>query len=298
MSTSSSATAGRTLRRRIRHIHIRPSRVLLYVFIIAMVAFTALPLWYMIVQSFKPLEEIFAYPPRFYVKNPTLSNFTELLTAISSSSVPFTRYFFNSLLVTVASTVMSLFVCSLATFAMTKMKLPFKNGIFNFIVAAMAFSAPASQVTTYIIVNGMGMMNTYWALIIPKIATAMYFFLMKQNMETIPDALIESARLDGCNNFKIYWRIILPLSIPVLATVIVFAFVASWNDYYSPLIYINKDVLKTLPLALNMLQGGAGQVARAGAMAAATMITTLPTIIVFTACQSKVTKTMAHSGIK
>lgn len=297
MSTSSSAAAGITKHRRHR-IHVKPSRVILYLFIIAMVAFTALPLWYMIVQSFKPLEEIFAYPPRFYVKNPTFSNFSELLTAISSSSVPFTRYFFNSLLVTVASTTLSIFVCSLATYAMTKMKLPFKNGIFNFIVAAMAFSAPASQVTTYIIVNGMGMMNTYWALIIPKIATAMYFFLMKQNMETIPDALIESARLDGCNNFGIYWKIIMPLSVPVISTVIVFAFVASWNDYYSPLIYINKDVLKTLPLALNMLQGGAGQVARAGAMAAATMLTTLPTIIVFTACQSKVTKTMAHSGIK
>ena len=214
MSTSSSAAAGITKHRRHR-IHVKPSRVILYLFIIAMVAFTALPLWYMIVQSFKPLEEIFAYPPRFYVKNPTFSNFSELLTAISSSSVPFTRYFFNSLLVTVASTTLSIFVCSLATYAMTKMKLPFKNGIFNFIVAAMAFSAPASQVTTYIIVNGMGMMNTYWALIIPKIATAMYFFLMKQNMETIPDALIESARLDGCNNFGIYWKIIMPLSVPV-----------------------------------------------------------------------------------
>ena len=126
----------------------------------------------------------------------------------------------------------------------------------------------------------------------------MYFFLMKQNMETIPDALIESARLDGCSNFGIYRKIVMPLSGPVLATVVVFAFVASWNDYYSPLIYINTDVLKTLPLALNMLQGGAGQVARAGAMAAATMLTTLPTIIVFVACQSKVVKTMAHSGIK
>lgn len=298
MSTVSSATAGSALRRRIRRIHIKPSRVVLYIFIIAMVAFTAMPLWYMIVQAFKPLEELFAYPPRFYVKNPTLSNFSELLNAISSSSVPFTRYFFNSLLVTVATTTASIFVCSLATFSMTKMKLPYKNAIFNFIVAAMAFSAPASQVTTYLIVNGMGMMNTYWALIIPKIATASYFFLMKQNMETIPDALVESARLDGCNNFKIYWKIIMPLSIPVLSTVMVFAFVASWNDSYSPMIYINKDVLKTLPLALSMLQGGAGQVARQGAMAAATLLTTLPTIIVFTACQSKVTKTMAHSGIK
>ena len=106
MSTSSSAAADTTARRRLRHIHIKPSRVLLYLFIIAMVAFTALPLWYMIVQSFKPLEELFAYPPRFYVRNPTLSNFSELLTAISSSSVPFTRYFFNSLLVTVVTTVL------------------------------------------------------------------------------------------------------------------------------------------------------------------------------------------------
>ena len=296
MSTMS-ATASAPRRHR-RHIHIKPSRVVLYTFIIAMVAFTALPLWYMIIQAFKPLEELFVYPPRFYVKNPTLNNFSELLGAINTSTVPFTRYFFNSLLVTVITVLASLFVSSLATFSMTKMKLPYKNAIFNFIVAAMAFSAPASQVTSYLIVNGMGMMNTYWALIIPKVASASFFFLMKQNMETIPDALVESARLDGCNSFKIYWRIIMPLSVPVLSTVMVFAFVASWNDSYSPMIYINKDVLKTLPLALSMLQGGAGQVARAGAMAAASLLTTAPTIIVFTACQSKVTKTMAHSGIK
>ena len=283
---------------RIGRWHIKPSRILLYLFMLLLVAFTALPLVYLVVTAFKPIDELFLFPPRFWVKNPTLSNFSELFTAVSSNTVPFTRYFFNSVLVTSASVVASVFVCSLGTYAMTKMELPFKNGIFTIIVAALAFSAPAGQITSYIIVNSLGMMNTYWALIIPKIATAYYFFLMKQNFEQIPNALIESAKLDGCGSMGIYWRIVMPLSKPVIATVVVFAFVANWNDFYSPLIYINKQVLKTLPLALQMLQGGVGQVARSGAMAAATFVTTLPTIIIFVIMQSKVVKTMAHTGIK
>ena len=142
------------------------------------------------------------------------------------------------------------------------------------------------------------MINTYFARVLPAIAGSMYLFLMKQNVELIPDALIESAKMDGCNTFRIYRSMILPLSKPVIATVIVFAFTASWNDATGPMLYINIDALKTLPLALSMLQGGAGTVARSGAMMAASLLTTLPVIIVFVFMQSKVISTMAHSGIK
>lgn len=281
-----------------KRIRITPSKVILMIFMLALVAFTAMPLIYLLCTAFKPLEELFAYPPRFFVRNPTFQNFSELLSAVDSSTVPFSRYFFNSAFVTAASVLATVYVCSLATYAMTKMTLPGKNVIFTIIVAAMAFSPPVGQISNYIIINGLGMINTYWALIIPKIATAGFFFLMKQNMEQIPNALIESARIDGCTSLGIYWKIIMPLSKPVIATIVVFSFVANWNDFYSPLIYINKQVLRTLPLALQQLQGGAGQVARSGAMAAASLLTTLPTIIIFVIMQSKVVKTMAHSGIK
>lgn len=278
--------------------HVSGAKIALYLVLTLLVCFTALPLIYMVVTAFKPMEELFIFPPRFWVKNPTLSNFSELLGAVDSTSVPFTRYFFNSTFVSVVSVAISVIVCSLATFSITKLKLPFANLIFGIIVAALMFSPPVTQLSNYMIVNRLHMMDTYWALILPKAAGAMYFFLMRQNFILIPDALIESAKIDGCGYLRIYAKIIMPLSKPVIATVIVFAFVANWNDFYSPLIYIQQQALKTLPLALQMLQGGVGQVARSGAMAAATLLTTLPTIIVFTIMQSKVINTMANSGIK
>jgi ABC-type glycerol-3-phosphate transport system permease component len=193
---------------------------------------------------------------------------------------------------------LAVYVCSLATFAMTKMRLPLKKVYFTVIIATLMFSPSVTQISSYVIVTELRMVNTLAALIVPKIAGSYFFFLLKQNMEQIPNALVESAKQDGCGLFSVYTRIILPLSKPVLATVVVFAFIASWNDFYSPLIYINKQALKTLPLALQMLQGGSGQVARSGAMAAAALLTTFPTIVIFLLMQSKVVKTMAHTGIK
>lgn len=274
------------------------SRISTYVLISLLVAFTSLPLIYLVSSAFKPLNELFIFPPRFFVRQPTIANFTELLATMDSSSVPFSRFFFNSVWVSVAGVTLGVMACSLAAFSMTKMKLPYKELIFQLIIATLMFSPAVTQISSYIIVTKLGMVNTYWALIVPKIAGSYYFFLMKQNMQQIPDALLESAKIDGCRFFSIFTNIIMPLSRPVVATVVVFAFIANWNDFYSPLIYINKQALKTLPLALQMIQGGPGQVARSGAMAAAAFLTTLPTIIVFLFMQSKVVKTMAHTGIK
>ncbi len=274
------------------------SRIFLYIVLLALTAFMALPLIYMIVTAFKPVSELFVFPPKFFTKNPTLQNFSELLLAVDGTSVPFSRYVFNSLLVTVLTVVAAVVVCSLASFAMTKMRLPFKNAIFYIITAALMFSPPVAQLSNFISISNMGMLNTYFALILPKVSGAMFFFLLKQNMEQLPDAIIEAAKVDGCGYMRIFVKIIMPLSGPVIATVVVLAFVASWNDFTSPMMYINQEALKTLPLALQSLQGGAGQVARSGAMAAATFLTTVPTITVFLFSQSKMIKTMAHSGIK
>jgi len=276
----------------------RWNKAILYLLVTGLVAFTALPLIYLVVTAFKPVEELFIFPPRFFVKNPTMGNFTQLFTAIGSSTVPFTRYIFNSVFVSFATVFLTVFVCSLAAFSMAKLKLRYKNIMFGIIVATLMFSPSVTQISSYFIVSKLGMINTYWALVIPKLAGAYSFFLLKQTIQEIPDALIESAKLDGCSILRIYFKIILPLSKPVIATVVVFAFVANWNDFYAPLIYINKEAYKTLPLALQMLQGGPGQVARSGAMAAAAFLSTMPTIIVFLIMQSKVVKTMAHTGIK
>lgn len=272
--------------------------VIKYIFMIALVCFTAMPLVYLVSTAFKPLDELFIFPPRFFVRNPTLANFSELLTVMDNSSVPFSRYFFNSALVSVISVLLTIMVCTIGAYALTKLRLPFKKTIFAVITAALMFSAPVAQISNFIIINKLKMINTYWALIIPKVASAYYFFLIRQNMIGIPDALLEAASIDGCGPIRRFFSIVLPLSKPVIATVAVFSFVANWNDYYSALIYINNETLKTLPLALQALQGGVGQVVRSGAFAASALLTTLPVIIVFVIMQSKVVKTMAHTGIK
>ena len=277
---------------------LKPNKIITYLLMTALVAFTALPLVYLVVTAFKPIEELFLFPPRFFVQNPTLSNFSELLSAMDSSVVPFTRYFANSVFVSMATVFLAVSVSSLAAYSMTKMKLPFADVIFTVIITTLMFSPAVTQISSFVIVNQLHMVNTTAALIIPRIAGAYSFFLLKQNMSQIPDALLESAKIDGCSYFGIYAKIVMPLSTPALATVAVFAFIANWNDFHSPLIYINRQALKTLPLALQMLQGGAGQVARTGAMAAATFVFTIPTILVFLFMQSKVIKTMVHSGIK
>lgn len=283
---------------RIFHRRIHMSRVLLYIFMIAMVSFTALPLIYMVVSAFKPLDELFIFPPRFFVRNPTFNNFSELLLAMDSGCVPFTRYIFNSLWISLITVFVTVVVCSMGAFALTKIKLPGGKVIFNIIVATLMFSPPVTQITNYLIVQQLHMLDSSLSLIIPKIAGSYYLFLLKQNFGEIPDALLEAAKIDGCGYVGLYAKIIMPTTRPAWATAIVFAFVASWNDFMGAMVYIQSSVKKTLPLALQMLQGGAGQVARQGAFQAATLITTLPTIIIFTAMQSKVIDTMNHAGIK
>lgn len=273
-------------------------KLLLYIVITVLVAFTAMPIIYLVSTAFKPLDEMFLFPPEFFVRHPTMKNFSDLFFMLNDTAVPFTRYLFNSVFVSLATVFATIVVCSMAAFSLTKLKLPFSNLIYNIIIATLLFSPPVTQITNYILVQKLGMMNTTFALIIPKIAGSLYFFLLKQNFSEVPDALLDAAKIDGCTYWGLYAKIMMPMTKPAWATAVVFSFVASWNDFTSPLFYIQKEALKTLPLALQTLQGGTGQVATTGAFAAAALLTILPTIILFVAMQSLVIKTMAHSGIK
>lgn len=267
-----------------------------YLIMTGLACFMALPLVYLVVTAFKPLDELFLFPPRFFVKNPTLQNFTDLVATLDSNTVPFTRYLFNSTLVTILSVLGSVVTCTMAAFVAEKLKPRGMHAFSRIVTYALMFSAPAAQIPIYLIVSELGMINTYWSLIIPKIAVPMYFFLYQQFVSQIPDELIESARLDGCSNMRLFVKIIVPLTKAAISTIVVFAFVANWNDSFSPMIYIQKQAMKTLPIILQTI--GTGGVARAGAGAAAVFLTTLPTIGLYVAMQSRVLKTMAYSGIK
>ncbi len=274
------------------------SKIMLYLFLFVMVIFCGLPLFAMVCRALMPLDELYLYPPRLIVQKPTLRNFSDLLTSLSSSTVPFTRYIFNSLFTTVVTVVTSILVCCLGAYGLVKHKPAGSGFIFAVVVAALSFSVHVTQIPNYLVVNGLGLVNTPWALIIPKIAVAYNFFLVKQFCEQLPDSILEAARIDGGKELYIFWKIAMPLLQPAWTTLAVFSFVNNWNDYFSPLIFIQSNALKTMPLALQTLAGGAGVVARAGTVGAATFLTTLPSILVFAFMRGKVMETMSYSGIK
>lgn len=281
-------------------LQLTPSWVFIYVFILGLVAFTALPLVYVVSSAFKPLDELFLFPPRFFVRRPTMTNFDNLVTSLSSSAVPFARYALNSVIVTAAIVVATVIVSSMGAFSLVKYNPPGAKTLFAIVLAALMFSPHVTHIPRYLVVNSLNLINTYWALVLPNIAVAYNFFLMKQFTEQIPDELLESARMDGAKEWTIYWRIVMPSLKPAWATLVVFSFVTNWNDFITPLIFTTSQAMKTMPLALNTISGGvaATNIGRFGAVSAATFVMTLPTVVMFIFMQRLVMQTMVHSGIK
>lgn len=277
------------------HLHL--AEIWKYVCIIPLLIFTSLPLVYVICTAFKPLEEIMRFPPQFFVRNPTLNNFEDLLVSLSGSSVPFLRYLFNSLIISLGAVIGTIIISSMGAYALAKHKVLFGNTIFLIIISSLMFSSYVTQIPTYLVVKELGILDTYWALIIPKLAVAYNLFLMKQFCEQIPNTLLEAARMEGAGEWKIFLRIVMPLLRPAWATLAVFSFASSWNDYFGPLVYITQQQLKTLPLALQSISES-GNLTRAGATAASTFILIIPTVLVYSLMQKRLMSTMVHSGIK
>jgi ABC-type glycerol-3-phosphate transport system permease component len=256
------------------------------------------PLVYLVSTAFKPLEELFLFPPRFFVINPTMKNFYDLLFITGSSVVPFSRYIFNSVVVTVVSVSLGVIIAAMAAYPLSKHPMPFRKQIFSLIILALMFAPVVTQIPQYLVVTKLGLMNTYSALIIPGLAAPVFLFLTKQFLDQIPDALLEAAKIDGAGEWRIFWKIIIPMLKPALATIVLFSFIGTWNDPAPAMLYTTSESMKTLPLALSTISGGAGVVARVGAGAAAAFLTIIPVIIVFVITQRMVLETMAHSGIK
>ena len=254
----------------------------------------------MVSTAFKPIDELYLFPPRFFTSKPTLNNMASLFSALDSSAVPFSRYIFNSLFTATVTVILTVLVSCMAAYGLVKHRPRGGDFIFNLILVALMFSPHVTQIPNYMVVKTLGLIDTYWALIVPKIAVAFNIFLVKQFLEQMPDAYLEAARLDGASEWALFWKIVMPYIKPAWATLVVFSFVSNWNDYFSPLVFITKTSLKTLPLAVQTIAGGPGAaaLATAGAMAASTLVMTLPTIIVYTVMQGRVLSTMAHSGIK
>lgn len=266
-----------------------------YLLLALYAAFMSLPLIYAIVQSVKPYNELFIFPPRFFTKNPTLMNFRKLFDLTSTSWVPFSRYVFNTILNTVVGTVVHILSAAMCAYPLAKNKFPGKKVIFNLVVWSLLFTGGVTEIPVYLVMSTLGIVDTYFAYWLPEIAATMGVFLLKQNIAEIPDAMIEAARIDGAGDWKILWSIVMPSIKPAWLTLAIFSFQRNWNATASS--YIYTETLKTLPTALSQITA-AGSVARAGEAYAASVLMMIPPIIFFIFAQSSTVKTMAHAGIK
>ena len=258
-------------------------------------AFMFLPMYYVVIQSLKPLDELFMFPPRFYVMNPTLDNFGDLVTLMSDSWVPFSRYIFNTVFITICGTLGNLIFASMAAYSLAKLRFPGRNAIFQIIVMSLMFHSTVNQVTHFIILSSFGWVDTYLSIIVPSMAGTMGLYLMKQFMETsVPDTVLESARLDGASEFRTYLTIAMPMVKPAWMTLIIECFKGLWNAGSS--IYIHSEELKTFNYAIQQIVTGG--IARSGAGAAATVIMMIVPILIFVFNQSRIVETMGSSGMK
>ena len=266
-----------------------------FAFLIIFGAFAILPLIYTVITSFKPLDELLIFPPRFYVVRPTLENYKVLPTLLSNLKIPLSRYVFNSLFVSIISTVAHIFVASGAAYTISKSKIKYKNIVFSIVQFALLFNAYTLAIPRYLIYSNLRMIDTSWVYILPYIPSALGVFLMKQFMDTgIPDALLEAAAIDGAGQFRVFFRIALPLVKPAWLTLALFAFRDMWTVVGSGTIF--TESMKTLPEITTTIASGG--LARSGSAMAMSVIMMVPPIIVYLISQNSVKETMSTSGIK
>jgi multiple sugar transport system permease protein len=273
------------------------SQVKFLIYLIPLAVIMMLPIIYIVSTAFKPMDELFAYPPRFFVIKPTLDNFTNLFRQTSQSGVPFSRYIFNSVVVSTVGVLLTILITSMAAYGLSKLKFKVKKPLFIINQYALMFVSVAVTIPRFLIIVNIGLYDTFWAHILPLLAMPVGLFLVKQFVDQVPDQLLEAAKIDGATEYQIFWHIVMPIIKPALATVAILAFQTFWNNEVTSQLYVTDDANKTIAFFLSTITSGAG-VAGAGMNAAASLIMFLPNIIFFIIIQNKVMDTMAHSGIK
>ena len=266
----------------------------IYLLLIIIGAAMVFPLVFQVGASLKPLDEFFRFPPPVWPQHPTTDNFSDLFVTMGQSWVPFSRYLVNTVFITVAGTFGHLVIASMAAFVLAKYEFPGGKTFFALVTTCLMFSGYVTGIPNYLIMSKLGMIDTYWALILPAFAAPIGLFLMKQFMEGLPTALIEAATIDGASTFGVFWHIVMPNVKPAWLTMIIFSVQSLWNTSAATVIY--SEAKKTLVYALGQIQ--AGGIARTGQVAAAQVIITAVPIIIFMLSQSRILETMASSGIK
>jgi len=275
------------------------SQVPFYTFLVPFSLLMLLPIIFIVNHAFKPQSELFAYPPKFFVRRPTFDNFVELARITSASGVPFSRYLVNSLLVTIIGVTLAILITALSAYGLSKLKFKGKKFLFELNTLALMFVPIAVQIPRYLIIAQTGLIDSYMAHILPVIVMPVAMFLIKQFIDQTPNELIESAKIDGASEMEIFFKIIMPIIAPAIATVGILAFQAIWNDVSTSVLYINDESKRTLAFYMMSLTSAQGNtVAGQGLAAAGGLLMFIPNLILFIVLQSKVMNTMAHSGIK
>ncbi|MEI7025422.1 carbohydrate ABC transporter permease [Paenibacillus sp. y28] len=271
----------------------------LTVLLVLLSVFMLLPLVYIFNHALKPYHELFVYPPNFFVRGPTLDSFRELFLVASVSTVPMTRYLFNSVVISGLAVVGVTTVSALCAYPISKHSFPGNRLVFSTIILTLMFAPEAVQIPRYLVVSELGLMNTYLGHILPLVAMPVGVFLIKQFIDQLPGELLEAAKLDGASELQLFARIVLPVCMPAIATVAILTFQASWGNTETSTLFMQDDEMKNFPFFLTTLTNHlANNVARQGAAAAAALVMFVPNLIIFLLFQGKVIATMAHSGIK
>lgn len=276
------------------------SQLKFYAILIPLAIFMALPIFFIIFHAFKPIDELFAYPPRFFVEKPTLQNFADLFAQSNATGVPMSRYLFNSIIITLIVVFLTVLISTMAGYALSKKDFKMKNMIFEINTLALMFVPAAVAIPRYLLIENLGLINTFIVHILPLLSMPIGLFLVKQFIDQIPDELLEAARLDGASDFQIFMRIIIPLVKPAIATIAILSFQLVWNSVETSTLYVNDEGLKTFSFYMSTLasQVTGNNVAGQGMAAAASLIMFIPNLVIFIFLQSQVMNTMAHSGIK
>ncbi|WP_413379444.1 carbohydrate ABC transporter permease [Alkalihalobacillus sp. 1P02AB] len=276
------------------------SQIKFYLFLLPLAVFMALPIVYIFMHAFKPLDELFAYPPRFFVQKPTLQNFTDLFSITSATGVPVSRYLFNSFIITTAVVFLTVLISTMAGYALSKKRFKLKKTIFEINTLALMFVPAAVTIPRYLLMDEIGLLDNFLAHIFPLLAMPVGLFLVKQFIDQIPNELIEAAQMDGASDYRIFWQIVMPLVKPAVATIAILSFQLVWNSVETSVLYVNDENLKTFSFFMSTLASdtSGNTVAGQGMAAAASLIMFVPNLIIFIILQSQVMNTMAHSGIK
>ncbi len=272
--------------------------IVVFLFVLALACFMVLPLVYAVSSAFKPLDEIYIFPPRLFVRRPTLDNFVQLGLLTGSFWVPLSKYIFNTIFISVAVTGGHLLLSTMAAYPLAKLRFVGQRPLSSLIKVSLLFSVSAMMIPRYIVMSNLHMINTYWALILPQVQSALGLYLMQNFMSQIPDEMLEAARIDGAGELKVYWRVVMPNVKPAWLTIAIFAFQNVWNNTGGTDMTVMVYDEKIKMVASLLSQVLAGGTARAGAGAAFGLLLMIPPMLLVVFAQNQILETMSTSGMK